>query len=362
MTDMLDEGTPATAAIDGQKVEAMVGKVVGDVAGAMSLFMAYLGDQAGVYAAMDGERLTCAQLARKTGLNEKYLHEWLGSNAAAGYVSYDPETEEFWLEPEQALVFTREGQPACMQGFIQALMAQFETHAEAVDTFKSGKGRAWGDHSPCCFCATDRFFRPGYVANLTSEWIPALDGVEDKLKAGAKVADIGCGLGSSTIHMAKEYPNSTIHGIDLHEPSIEEARRRAAEEGLANVEFIVAKAQDFDGSGYDFACIFDALHDMGDPVGAARHIRETLKDDGTFMLVEPIAGDRMKDNLHPIGQIFYGFSTTICTPASLSQEVGLGLGAQAGQKRLTEVLHEAGFTKVRRAAETPTNMVLEVAR
>lgn len=360
MTDTIDAVPQTAEVIDEQKVNDMVGKVVGDVAGAMSLFMAYLGDKAGVYEAMDGDRLTCRQLAQKTGLNEKYLHEWLGSNAAAGYVSYDPDTEEFWLEPEQALVFTREGQPACLQGFIQSLMAQFETHEEAVETFKSGKGRAWGAHSPCCFCAVDRFFRPGYVANLTTDWIPALQGVEEKLKAGAKVADIGCGLGSSTIHLAKQYPNSTIHGIDFHQESIDEARRRASEEGVGNVEFTVAKAQDFDGSGYDLACIFDALHDMGDPVGAARHIRETLKDDGTFMLVEPIAGDRMSENMHPIGQIFYGFSTTICTPASLSQEVGLGLGAQAGQKRLTEVLNEAGFTTVRRAAETPTNMVLEV--
>lgn len=346
--------------IDEQKVAEMAGKVIGDVAGAISLFMAYIGDQAGVYDALDGERLSCGELSAKTGLNEKYLNQWLGSNAAAGYVSYDPATEKFWLEPEQALVFGREGQPACMQGFIQSLMAQFETHEQAVETFKSGEGRAWGDHSQCCFCATDRFFRPGYAAHLTTEWIPSLDGVEEKLKAGAKVADIGCGLGSSTIQMAKEFPNSTIHGVDFHEESILEARQRAQAEGLTNVEFFVARAQDYAGDGYDFACIFDALHDMGDPVGAAKHIKSTLKDDGTFMLVEPMAGDHMSENMNPIGQIFYGFSTTICTPASLSQEVGLGLGAQAGQKRLTDVLNQAGFENVRRASETPTNMVLEV--
>jgi len=224
----------------------------------------------------------------------------------------------------------------------------------------SGKGRAWGDHSACLFCGTDRFFRPGYQASLVAEWIPALDGVESRLKAGAKVADIGCGHGSSTVLMAQAYPNSTIHGIDYHAPSIDEARRKAAEAGVTNVEFTVASAQDFPGGDYDFACIFDALHDMGDPVGAARHIRAALKPGGTFMLVEPMAGDSMAENMNPLGQIFYAASTTICTPASLAQPVGLGLGAQAGQKRLTEVLTEAGFASVRRSAETPTNMVLEV--
>lgn len=351
-----------TEEFDQAKLEALAGKVIGDVAGAMSLFMSYIGDQAGVYAAIDeAGPVTVDELSAKTGLNSKYLHQWLGSNAAAGYVTYDAETERFSLTPEQALVFTREGQPACMQGFIQAIVAQYETHETAVETFKSGEGRPWADHSQCCFCGTDRFFRPGYAANLVDNWIPALDGVEEKLKAGAKVADIGCGHGSSTVLMAQAYPNSTIHGIDFHEPSIEQARAKAAEAGVSNIEFHVAKAQDFDGGDFDFACIFDALHDMGDPIGAAAHIREALKPDGTFMLVEPLAGDTMADNLHPLGQIYYAFSTTICTPASLAQDVGLGLGAQAGQKRLTEVLNEAGFNRVHRAAETPTNMVLEVA-
>ncbi|QZD93414.1 methyltransferase domain-containing protein [Qipengyuania xiapuensis] len=347
--------------IDMTKVEELAGKVIGDVAGALSLFMAYIGDQAGVFDALDGEgRLTLAQIAAKTGFNEKYLHQWLGSVSAAGYVTYHPEDDTFSLSPEQALIMAREGQPACMQGFIQAVVSQYEEHEKSVDTFKSGKGRPWGEHSQCLFCGTDRFFRPGYQANLVDNWIPSLDGVEAKLNKGAKVADIGCGHGSSTVLMAKAYPSSTIHGIDFHEPSIEEARRKAAEAGVTNVEFHVATAQDFDGEGYDFACIFDALHDMGDPVGAAKHIREALKDDGTLMLVEPMAGDTMAENMHPLGQIFYAFSTTVCTPASLSQPVGLGLGAQAGQKRLTEVLEEAGFENVRRSAETPTNMVLEV--
>jgi 2-polyprenyl-3-methyl-5-hydroxy-6-metoxy-1,4-benzoquinol methylase len=350
-----------TEHVDEEKLQELAGKVMGDVAGAMSLFMAYIGDKAGVYAAIDeAGPSTIDELAAKTGLNPKYLHQWLGSNAAAGYVTYDPENERFSLTTEQAMVFTREGQPACMQGFFQSVVSQYETHEKAVDTFKSGEGRPWGDHTQCCFCGTDRFFRPGYEVNLVENWIPALEGVEAKLQAGAKVADIGCGHGSSTVLMAQAYPNSTIHGIDFHAPSIDEARAKAAAAGVSNVEFHVAKAQDFEATDFDFACIFDALHDMGDPVGAAAHIRQALKPDGTFMLVEPLAGDTMADNMHPLGQIFYAFSTTVCTPASLAQEVGLGLGAQAGQKRLTEVLNEAGFGSVKRAMETPTNMVLEV--
>jgi len=351
MTETIDEG----------RLNDLIGKVIGDVAGALGVFMAYLGDQAGIFTALDGAgRLTVAELAAKTGLNEKYLREWLGSVSAAGYVNHHADDQTFSVTPEQALVFTREGQPACMQGFFQLIVSQYAGHEKVTETFKTGAGRPWGDHPACLFCGTDRFFRPGYQANLVDNWIPALDGVEAKLKAGAKVADIGCGHGSSTVLMAQAYPNSTIVGIDYHAPSIEAARQKAADAGVNNVEFQVARAQDFPGEGYDFACIFDALHDMGDPVGAARHIRETLAPGGTFMLVEPMAGDSMAENLHPLGQIYYAASCTICTPNSLSQEVGRGLGAQAGQKALTEVCQEAGFTSVRRAAETPTNMVLEV--
>ncbi|MEA3009958.1 MAG: hypothetical protein QOJ91_1650 [Sphingomonadales bacterium] len=350
-----------TETIDEAVLNDLIGKVIGDVAGSMSLFMAYLGDQAGVFKALDGAgRVTVEALAASTGLEPRYLREWLGSVCAAGYVRHHGEDETFSITAEQALVFTREGQPACMQGFFQLVVSQFAGHEKATETFTTGQGRPWGDHPQCLFCGTDRFFRPGYQANLIDNWIPALAGVEARLKAGGKVADIGCGHGSSTVLMAQAYPNSTIHGIDLHAPSIEAAREKAAAAGVTNVEFQVAKAQDFDGEGYDFACIFDALHDMGDPVGAARHIRDTLAPGGTFMLVEPMAGDAMADNMHPLGQIFYAASCTICTPNSLSQEVGLGLGAQAGEKRLAQVCREAGFTRVRRAAETPTNMVLEV--
>ena len=349
------------AEVDEAKLEELAGKVVGDVAGAMGVFMSYLGDQAGVFEAIDkAGPATLEQLVAKTGMNPIYLREWLGSVSVAGYVTYNPDDETYYLTEEQALIFTREGQPACMQGFFQAIVSQYEEQVKAVETFKSGKGRPWSEQSPCCFCATDRFFRPGYQAFLLTDWIPALAGVEDKLSNGAKVADIGCGHGSSTVLMAKAFPNSHFVGIDFHEPSIEEAKKHAADEGVSNVEFQVASAQDFDGDGFDFACIFDALHDMGDPVGAAKHIRETMKEDGTFMLVEPMAGDSLSENMNPFGQIYYGFSTTACTPASLAQDVGYGLGAQAGQKRLTKVLNEAGFANVKRAAETPTNMVLEV--
>lgn len=351
MTDVINETV----------LDDLIGKVIGDVAGSLSLFMAYLGDQAGVFRALDGAgQVTVDQLAAITALNPKYLREWLGSVCAAGYVQHHGEDETFSISPEQALVFTREGQPACMQGFFQVIVAQFAGHEKATETFKTGIGRPWGDHPQCLFCGTDRFFRPGYQANLVENWIPALDGVEAKLKAGAKVVDIGCGHGSSTVLMAQAFPNSTIHGVDFHAPSIEAARENAKAAGVTNVAFQVATAQDFDGADFDFACMFDALHDMGDPVGAARHIRDTLAPGGTFMLVEPMAGDSMRENMNPLGQIFYAASCTICTPNSLSQEVGLGLGAQAGEKRLAEVCRDAGFARVRRAAETPVNMVLEV--
>ena len=347
--------------IDMNRVEELAGKVIGDVAGAMSLFMAYLGDKAGVFDKLDGQgRVSLEKAADLTGLNPKYLHQWLGSVCAAGYITYRAEDDTFEITPEQALIMGREGQPACMRGFIELLVAQFATHEKAVETFQTGEGRGWDQHLPCCFNGIDRFFRPGYEASLVEEWIPSLSGVEAKLKDGASIVDIGCGHGSSSILLAKAFPNSTVYGIDFHEPSIEAARQQARETGVDNVKFDVARAQDYSGEGFDFACIFDALHDMGDPVGAARHIRETLKEDGTLMLVEPMAGDTMAENMHPLGQIFYAGSTLMCTPASLAQEVGLGLGAQAGQKRLTEVLNEAGFSNVKRAAETPTNMVLEV--
>lgn len=346
--------------IDGLKLEQLIGKVIGDVAGAMGLLMSWLGDQAGLYRAL--ERVgpaTAEKIAEEADADPRYAREWLSANAALGYVTWDAASERFSLTPEQAAVFAHEGEPTCMQGFFQAVVSQYVTHETALDVLKSGRGRPWGEHSSCLFCGTDRFFRPGYMVNLVSNWIPALDGVEAKLKAGGKVADIGCGHGSSTLLMAEAYPASQVHGYDFHAPSIDWAHRKAADSGLGNVRFETAVAKEIAEDGYDLACIFDALHDMGDPVGAARHVREMLKPGGTFMVVEPLAGDRLEENCHPLGGIFYGFSTVVCVPCSRAQEVGLGLGAQAGEKRLTEVLREAGFTSIRRAAETPTNMVLE---
>lgn len=347
-------------AFDQTRFEELQGKVMGDIGGAIGVLMAYIGDQAGVYKALEESGpCTHQELSEKAGIDPRYLREWLSSNAAAGYVSYDAAKDRFSLSAEQAALFAHEGEPTCMQGFFEAIVSQYASNETAVDVFKTGKARPWSDHLPGCFCGTDRFFRPGYAANLVESWIPALDGVEEKLKSGAMVADVGCGHGSSTVLMAQAYPNSTIHGIDFHAPSIEEAKAKAEKAGVTNVQFHVSSAKEFGGSDFDFACIFDALHDMGDPVGAAAHIKKILKPDGTFMVVEPAAADSLGENLNLLATIFYGFSTTICVPTSKAQEVGLALGAQAGEKRLTEVLNEAGFGRVGRATETPTNMVLE---
>lgn len=346
---------------EAERIEEFAGKVTTDIGGALAALLAYVGDQNGVYRALrDHGPADSATLAAAAGVDERYLREWLGGQAAAGYVTYDPEGERFSLTPEQAAVLAEDGHPACLQGFIQLLVAQYAGHEKATAVFRTGEGRPWSDHPACCFCGTDRFFRPGYAANLVESWIPALEGAEAKLKAGAKVADVGCGLGSSTILMAEAFPASSFHGFDFHGPSVETARARAEEAGVsANARFEVAPAKDLPEGGFDLICLFDALHDMGDPVGAARHLRERLAPGGALMLVEPLAGDSLSENLHLLGQLFYSASTLICTPASRAQEVGLALGAQAGQKRLTEVLAEAGFTRVRRATETHTNMVLE---
>lgn len=350
----------ASAAIDQGKFEALMGKALTDIGGALSMLMAYMGDRLGLYRAMAALGPgTSAQVAAAAGLDERYVREWLSANAAAGYVEYDPAGGRFTLSPEAALVFAAEGDPRCLQGFFQAVKSIYDDEEKSTEAISNGRGLGWGDRSPCCFCGTDRFFRPGYAANLVNAWIPALTGIEDRLKAGASVADIGCGHGSSTVLMAKAFPNSTFTGYDFHPPSVEAARAKAHEAGVGNVRFEVAAAKDFPGTGYDLVCIFDAIHDMGDPVGAAAHIREALKPDGSFMVVEPIAGDALEDNLHLLGQIFYSVSTCACVPASKAQEVGLALGAQAGEQRLGQVLREGGFTTVRRAAETETNMVLE---
>lgn len=347
--------------LDEEKLQEFAGKVLEDITGALTVLLGFMGDQAGVYRAMAIHGpATVTTIAEKAGVDERYPLEWLSAQAAAGYVKYDPSEESFALTPEQATVLSAEGHPACMQGLMQQVASQFTTHEKALETFRSGDGRSWADHHSGCFCGTDRFFRAGYNVNLLENWLPALEGVEAKLRAGARVADIGCGLGSSTLLMARAYPNSRFDGFDIHPPSIEEATMRAnAADGAGNAKFEARSAKETPANDYDLMCMFDCLHDMGDPVGAARRIRECLADDGTLMLVEPLAGDTLSDNLNPLGQLFYAASTLICTPASKDQEVGLALGAQAGEARLTTVLREAGFSRIRRASETATNMVLE---
>ncbi len=344
---------------DRKKVEQLIGKVMGDFAGGISAILVRVGEQTGLFKALATAPATAAELAKRTNTTERYVREWLCAMAAAGYVTYDAAKQHFSLTPEQAVIFAEEGTPAYMPAFTDTFVAMVHDEPKVTAAFKSGAGVPWGDRHHCLFCGTERFFRPAYAAHLVGQWLPALDGVTDKLKRGAKVADIGCGHGASTLLMAEAFPNSNFVGFDFHPPSVEAARAHAKEAGLSNARFEVAAAKNFPGKDYDLVAIFDALHDMGDPIGAARHVRETLKPDGTWMVVEPLAGDRLEDNLHVMGQLFYGASTLICTPASLAQEVGLALGAQAGEARLTQVLKEGGFTKVRRVAETQANMVLE---
>jgi SAM-dependent methyltransferase len=288
------------------------------------------------------------------------VREWLSAMAAGGYVAYDAESQRFHLEPEQALVLASDQGPAYVPGAYDVVLSVVRDMPRIADVVRSGEGFAWHEHDHSLFEGTERFFRPGYATHLVPEWLPALEDVTGKLERGARVADIGCGCGASTILMAQAFPRSRFIGSDYHEASIEQARRTAEREGVADrVAFEVATAQSFDGEGYDLVCVFDALHDMGDPVGAAAHVRETLEPDGTWMIVEPFAHDRLADNLNPVGRIYYAASTMVCTPASLAQEVGLGLGAQAGERRLREVVTAGGFTRFRRAAETPFNLVLE---
>ena len=348
--------------VNQEKLMELFGSVLNDVAGSMAIMMSYLGDQSGVYRAMDKiGPASVADIAKESGVDERYLLEWLSSNAGRGYVNYNAATEEFSLTPEQAAVFARENEPTCIQGLVQGVVGQFVKEDVAVDVFKTGRGRPWGEHHECCFCGTERFFRPAYAGHLLDEWIPAMTGVEEKLKKGAIVADIGCGLGTSSMLMAEQYPNSTIHAFDFHGPSIEEAKKRAIEKGLSNLEFFVSDAAEIPKNSYDLACIFDAWHDMGDPVGIAKSIKETLADDGTFMVVEPMALDGLENNItnNPSSSMFYGFGTLICVPASKAQPVGLGLGPQAGPKRLMELLSSAGFSNVELAAETTSNLVFQ---
>jgi 2-polyprenyl-3-methyl-5-hydroxy-6-metoxy-1,4-benzoquinol methylase len=347
--------------IDEAKLQAFLGQAVSDIGAAMNGVLVMLGGELGLWKALHGAGpLTAAEIAERSGVRQRYVREWASAQAASGHLAYDPEADTFELPPEQALVFADADSPFYMLGGYSVVSSTYKDRERIAERFRSGEGLGWHEHDPELFVGTEQFFRPGYRANLVSEWIPALDGVEEKLRRGGRVADVGCGHGISTVLIAQAYPKSTVHGFDYHDASIEHARRIAAAEGVAdNTEFAAASAKDFPGSGYDLVCFFDALHDMGDPVGALRHTREALADDGTVMLVEPFANDALAENLNPVGRVFYAASTLICTPSSLAQEVGLGLGAQAGQKGLREVAEEAGFTRFRRATETPFNLVLE---
>jgi SAM-dependent methyltransferase len=349
------------AAIDGAKLEAFVFRAVDEVGATLNAALVVMGDKLGLYRAMAGAGpLTPAELAKRTGTAERYVREWLNNQAAGGYVEYDPATGRYTLPPEQAAALTDEDSPAYIPGFFQIAIGSVLDSPRITEAVKSGEGIGWHDHVHDVHEGCERFFRPGYNANLLSSWLPALDGVVEKLERGARVADVGCGHGASTILMAKAYPNSQFIGSDYHDGSIETARQRAEEAGIADrVTFEVAPAAGYSGQGYDLVTMFDCLHDMGDPAGAARHVRETLAPDGTWMIVEPAAGDRVEDNLNPVGRAYYGFSTLLCTPASLSQEVGLALGAQAGEARIRDVVVTGGLTRFRRATETPFNLVFE---
>jgi ubiquinone/menaquinone biosynthesis C-methylase UbiE len=354
--------------IDEAKLKDFMGKVVNDLGATESTVLVIIGDKLGLYKAMaDSKPVTPAELASRTGTTERYVREWLSNQAAGGYISYNPNTAEYTLLPEQAMALANENSPVFSLGGFQGAMAFFRDEPKITDAFRTGKGVDWGDHDPNLYEGTERFFKPNYVANIVSSWIPSLDGgkVEEKLKyGGAKIADVGCGHGISTILMAKAYPNSKFIGFDYHKPSIEIARKRAKEEGLSEdrITFEVASSTDFPakegGQGYDLVAFFDCLHDMGDPSGAASHVLQTLKSGGTWMIVEPFANDKLEDNLNPIGRMYYAASSLVCVPASLSHN-GPALGAQAGERRISKLVKAAGFKQFRRAIQTPFNLIYE---
>lgn len=348
--------------IDEQKLNELLGRFVGDLGATLHAGSIVIGEKLGLYKAMasPGERVTAPELAKRTGTNERYVREWLNAQAASGYVEYDAAADSYFMTDEQAFVMTNEDHPAYLPGAFILATSALRAVPELTERFKTGDGFGWHEHHHDLFRGTELFFRPGYIANLISSWIPSLEDAEAKLKSGAKVADVGCGLGASTILMAQAFPASDFIGFDYHQGSIEGARERAKAAGVdGNIRFEVAASKDFPGEDYDLVTFFDCLHDMGDPVGASAHVRKALKDDGTWMIVEPFANDRPEDNHNPVGRVYYSASTMICTPASRSQEVGLGLGAQAGEARLGEVVKQGGFTRFRRATETPFNLVLE---
>ena len=348
--------------LDPGKLEQFVFRAVDEVGATLNAALVVMGDRLGLYRALAGAGpLSPDELASRTGTSERYVREWLNAQAAGGYVAYHPELGRYSLLPEQTVALTDEDSPAYLPGFFQIALGSVLDSPRITDAVRSGTGVGWHEHNQHVHDGCERFFRPGYNANLVDSWLPALDGVVEQLQRGARVADVGCGHGASTILMARAFPNSTFVGSDYHAGSIETARRRAADAGVDDrVRFEATPAAADTGEGYDLVAMFDCLHDMGDPVGAARHVLGTLAADGTWMIVEPAAGDRVEDNLNPVGRAYYGFSTLLCTPASLSQDVGLALGAQAGPARIAQVVADAGFTHFRRVAETPFNIVYEV--
>lgn len=341
-------------------LEQFMGKMLGDMGAAISGALVVLGDRLGLYRTLGTSApMTAAELATKTNTSERYIREWLAAQAASGYVTQVAGTKQYTLSPEQKMVFADENSPTCMVGAYDVVTSLFHDVPKLEEAFRTGKGVGWHEHHPCLFRGTERFFRPGYIANLVSSWLPSLTGVVEKLNRGAKVADVGCGHGASTILMAKAYPKSQFIGFDYHPASIDRARLAAKEAGADNCTFEVADSRKYPGTGYDLVAFFDCLHDMGDPIGAAKHVKTTLAKDGTWLIVEPFAHDTVEENMNPVGRIFYSASTMICVPASLSQEGALGLGAQAGEAKLKEVVTAGGFTKFRRANETPFNLILE---
>ncbi|GAS98461.1 methylase [Mycolicibacterium canariasense] len=346
-------------AIDEDKLQAFLGRAIGDLGAAMSAALVLIGDELGLYRALTQSRCTAGELAAGTGTDERYVREWLANQAAGGYVEYDAADDRYYLSEEQALCLADPNGPVDLPGGYAVVEDLFHVKARAVQNFRTGAGMEWGEHDPCLFRGTERFFRAGYQAGLLDSWLPALDGVVDKLGAGAAVADIGCGHGVTTILMAQAFPASRFVGVDYHDASIATAREHATQAGLTNVSFEVGDATTYDGADYDLIAFFDCLHDMADPGGAARHARQALKPDGHCLLVEPFAGDNVADNLNPVGRVFYGASSMICVPVSLAQH-GPALGAQAGERRLKQVMvTDGGFTRFRRATETPFNLVFE---
>jgi len=343
------------------RLDEFMGKMLGDMGAAFSAALILMGDRLGLYKALaKGGALTPAELAQRTGTTERPVREWLAAQAAGGYVSYDAKSGRYSMNEEQKLTLGDDDSPACMLGAFEVIASAFLDNAKVAESFKSGKGLGWHEHDACLFRGTERFFRPGYAMNLVPSWLPALTGVVERLQKGARVADVGCGHGASSIVMAKAFPKSSFTGFDYHAPSIERARQAAAAAGVsANTRFEVGDSRRFPGKDWDLVAFFDCLHDMGDPAGAARHVRQALAADGTWLIVEPFAGDSTEANFNPVGRVFYSASTMICVPASLNQEGQAALGAQAGEKKLREVVTGAGFSRFRRAAETPFNLVLE---